>query len=213
MNPREQAQAITDLAGIEGGGKNTEAFTRFFRRGSRTGWNSLTQDDFAMVEDAFADAAGGPRRKRKHPLVWKIGFWWHWHVTSPIIYPLIEAPFTACRKIYWHAWRKRHGGEVMVPDWRDDGEAYIAFMPWVEANAQRRQLVANLPLRHRIADRLNRLHVAWGWCCPDCGIDFAEPEHLEPRDVRAFAALDAHVAEAHGGAAPEEAEAAQLFWI
>lgn len=213
MNPREQAEAIADAVGIQDGGKTAEAFTRFLAKGSHTAWNDLSQDDFQMLEDAFADGTGRPRRKRKHPLVWKIGFWWHWHITSPIIYPIVEAPFTACRKIHWHVWKKRHGGEVIAPEWHDDGEAYLAFMPWTELNAQRRTLTANLPLRHRIASRLGRLHIGWGWRCPQCGIDFAEPDDLAPCDVRAYAQLDAHVAQAHGGITPDEAEAIQLFWI
>lgn len=213
MNHREQAQAITDLAGIEDGGKTTEAFTRLFHRGSRSGWNSLTYDDFAPLDDAIADAYGRPRRKRQNPLVWKLKFWWHWHVTSPIVYPIVEAPFAACRKAHWHAWKKRHGGEVMVADWREDGEAYLAFIPWAEASARRRELVADLPLRHRIASRLGRLHAAWGWCCPECGIDFAQPGDLAPCHVRAAAELDGHVEDEHGGTMPEEAEAIQLFWI
>lgn len=212
MNAREQAQAITDVAGIQDAGKTTEAFTRFFHRGTRTGWNSLTQDDFAPLEDAIADAYGRPRRKRKNPLVWKIGFWWHWHVTSPIVYPILEAPFTIARKTAWHVWKKRHGGEVMVADWRDDGEAYIKFIPWTEANARRRELVDGLPLYYRIAARFGRLRTGWDWCCPACGIDFGAPDDTTHLETIATEGLNAHVAEDHAGAMPGECGVTRLFW-
>lgn len=213
MNPREQAQAITDATGIRDGGKTTEAFTRFFHRAPRVGWNSLTQDDFAMIEDAFADAAGRPRRKRKNNLVWKIGFWWHWHITSPIIYPLAEAPFTACRKIYWHAWKKRRGGEVMTGVLHDDGEVYLEFTPWREARDRRREALAGLPLRCRAAAHLGWLHSGWDWCCPACGIDFGAPDDTARTEAVATEGLNAHVAEDHAGAMPGECGVTRLFWI
>lgn len=211
MNPREYGELFSAVAGTDE--KTTEAFTRLLATGhAGGGWNSLTQDDFLQFENAVNDSWGRPRRKRKNDLVWKIGRWWHRHITSPIIYPIIEAPFTLARKTAWHAWKKRHGGEVMAPDWRDDGECYIKFIPWTEANAQRRELVAALPLHLRLASRFGRLHTGWDWCCPACDIDFGAPDDTARTEVVATEGLDAHVAEDHGGAMPGECGVTQLFW-
>lgn len=88
--PRDAARAITDLAGIPDAPAE-EAFTRLLAAGGRGGWFSLTQADFDQAQDAFDDAIGRPRRKHKNPIGWKIGFWWHWRVVDPIIYPALEA--------------------------------------------------------------------------------------------------------------------------
>lgn len=213
---RDNAQAISDMAGIEDGGRTTEAFTRFFHRGSRVGWNALTQDDFAMIEDAFADSMGRPRRKRKNNLVWKIGFWWHWHVTSPIIYPASEVFTNVLKKIYWHAWKKRHGGKVLAPYRGDPGETFIKYIAWTEWTEQRRQLNANLPnlpIRYRIAARLGRLYGGWVWCCPDCDFDFGQPDDTMQTEIDADAALKNHARVTHDGIIPGACGVAQIFWI
>jgi hypothetical protein len=238
MNPREQAQAITDAAGIQDGGKTTEAFTRFFRRGSRTGWGSLTQDDFAMIEDAFADAAGRPRRKRKNNLIWKIGYWWHWHVTSPLDDGL--------RWLGWHLLP----GKCRIVIQTEDASYGVDETSWIVAQSRirrtrRRHPAADifaglygfhiitmpdesaatayrirygpaaddrLPLHWRIAARLGRLHSGWDWCCPDCGIDFGAPDDTTHAEAVATEGLNAHVAEDHAGAMPGECGVTQLFW-
>ena len=87
--PRAVAHAVNELAGIPGAGAHEEALTRLITTGARSGWNSLTQADFDQAQNAFDDAMGLPRRKRQNPILWKITFWWHWHVTSPIVYPAI----------------------------------------------------------------------------------------------------------------------------
>lgn len=210
--PRDQAEAITDMLGVEDTGRTTEAFTRFFRRGSQDGWNSLTQDDFAMLEDALADGLGRPRRKRKHPLLWKAGFWWHWHVTSPIIYPVLEAPAAFGQWIAWHAWRK-HNGIVFYAYRSEDGALCIGETGWDEQHDDRSRIVAETPRAYRIAARLGRLHGGWAWCCPDCGIDFSRPDATLPTAHDADEDLGRHVRSGHAGIAPEASAVTKVFWI
>lgn len=88
--PRETAHLITSVAGIPDTPAE-EAFTRLINHGRSGGWFSLTQADFDTAQDAFDDAMGIPRRKKKNPIVWKATFWWHWRVVDPIIYPALEA--------------------------------------------------------------------------------------------------------------------------
>jgi len=108
--PRDAAQAVNELAGIPGAGAHEEALTRLITTGARGGWSSLTQADFDQAQDAFDDAVGRPRRKRQNPILWKIGFWWHWHVTSPIVFPAMEA-FAA---FWWFAARQWFPGAIRV---------------------------------------------------------------------------------------------------
>ena len=209
---RETAQIITDVLGIEDGGRATEAFTRFLNKGGRTGWNSLTQADFDAIQDACDDGMGRPRRKHDHPIAWKVKRWWHWHVVSPIVYPVLSAPGDAWHRILWHTWKKRHGGKVLYTYRGDDGEGHLGEQLWTERRDQTRELTANLPLRHRVAARLGRLHSAWIWECPSCDI-FAEPEETGGSEAGATAGLDDHVQAAHAGSAPDECDVTQVFWI
>lgn len=102
-SPREKAEFITGLIGADD--KTTDAMTRLIAQRQATGWNSL-QAEFEALQDAIDDAMGRPRHKHLHPLVWRTKYWWHWHVTSPIIYPLMDVPGA----LWWHCFRKWTGG-------------------------------------------------------------------------------------------------------
>lgn len=217
MTHRENAEAISAAAGIKDGGRTAEAFTRLFTRRERSGWNGLTQADFAMVEDAFADATGRPRRKRKNPLRWEIGFWWYWHVTSPLIHPVTNVPGNAWRCFYWHAWRKRHGGIAYFAYRGPDGESYLGSTLWTEYHAEKRALAEQARAdrwgswRALVWDKLAwtkitpTAHLYPGWSCRPCHIvaglgcdGFAGSGEANDFFTR-------HLAQCHGGLAPEGA--------
>lgn len=125
---RQKAEFITGLIGADDK-------TRLVVQRKATGWISL-QAEFDALQDAFDDSMGRPRRKRKHPVVWKMRYWWHWHITDPIVYPILFFPGNACRFIAWHCWRKFTGYEVMVvrPDGKGDGR-----IEWMSARTYRRE--------------------------------------------------------------------------
>ncbi len=235
MNPREQGELFSAMTGTDE--KTTEAFTRFLTTGHAGGWNSLTQDDFAMLEDAINDSWDRPRRRRKNPLVWKIGFWWHWHITSPLD--------DGARWLAWHilphACRLivHVAGESCVADdisftatrlrarWTTRHYPQATFTPIIhglyhlelpdEAAADAycgkyHSRDDRLPMRYRIADRLGRLHSGWVWDCPDCGIDFADPGDTLSTETEAAAALYAHAETAHAGMMPGTCGVTQILW-
>lgn len=131
--PRQKAEFVTGLIGADD--KTTEAMTRLIGQRHATGWISL-QAEFDALQDAFDDSMGRPRRKHQHPVAWKIRYWWHWHITDPIVYPILFAPGEACRFIAWHCWRKWTDHEVTVVRSYDNGEGCIEFM---SARAYRRE--------------------------------------------------------------------------
>lgn len=214
--PREVAQLVVETAGIPDAAVHEEALTRLIATGARGGWNSLTQADFDGVQDAFDDATGQPRRKRKNPLLWKIGFWWHWHVTSPIVYPVVSAPGDLLAYLRWHLWSKRHGAQTLVAYRGEDGEVYLKTMPWT---AHRDQCAAEgTPLPNEFARLLGRpfdrfrKHTAYGWDCPPCRIHAGDPANPFPTELAAAAGLSAHVRDSHHGEKPDDAWADQISW-
>lgn len=131
--PRQKAEFVTGLLGADD--KTADAMTRLIAQRHATGWNSL-QAEFDALQDAIDDAMGRPRHKHLHPLVWRTKYWWHWHITNPIVYPIMDAPGNTCRFIAWHCWRKFTDYRVMVirPDGKGDGR-----IEWMGAREYRRE--------------------------------------------------------------------------
>lgn len=106
---RDAAEFITGLAGADD--KTADAMTRLMVQ-MRAG--SAGQADYDAVQDALDDATGRPRRKHQHPLVWKIRHWWYWHITDPIICPVLDAPGEAWQFVVWHCWRKWTDRQILT---------------------------------------------------------------------------------------------------
>lgn len=127
--PRRAAQLITDLLG--GDDKTEDALTRLAIQ-VRAG--TASQGDYDTVQDALCDAFGVPRRRHKHPAIWKIQHWWHWHITDPIVYPLMEVPGA----LWWHCFRKWTGGTgTWIVSCRD-GHLRVLEMTWYEHRRHRK---------------------------------------------------------------------------
>jgi hypothetical protein len=215
--PREYGDLIASATtAISGNGKEasrlSEAFTRFFHKGGRTGWDSLTREDFDALEEACDDAFGRPHKRRRYLFGFRSHRWWHWHIVDPIIYPVIEAPFTIARKIWWHVWKKRHGGTVFTGVEGDDGEVYLHIITWREARDRRGAELGNLPWRYRLAVHFGWLRSGWIWECPACDIS-AGPDETLSTGFAARAALAEHVAEQHAGIMPEESDTTEIYWL
>lgn len=130
---REVFDLVADLAGADDA--TAESLTRL---GTQMRGGTANQADFDTAQDAFDDATGRPRRKHQHPVVWKIRHWWDWHITSPIIYPLLDLPSKIGAAI-----RKVTGRKLA---WmRVDAEGHLHFeeKTWYEVRRQRRQMRAD----------------------------------------------------------------------
>lgn len=132
---RQKAEFITGLLGADD--KTTDAMTRLMR--SMRAGHPL-QAEFDAVQDAFDDAMGRPRHKHLHPLVWRAKYWWHWHITSPIIYPLMEAPGIVWDFVAWHVWRKWTDCKVMVMRGDGNGDGRIEWMSAREYRREKREI-------------------------------------------------------------------------
>lgn len=129
---REKAEFVTGLIGADG--KTTDAMTRLM--------NSLRaghpmQAEFDALQDAVDDAMGRPRHKHLHPVVWQIRYWWHWHITDPIIYPLLDVPGHIATAI-----RKVAGRKLTWMRLDTDGRLLLEEKTWYEVRRQRRQMKA-----------------------------------------------------------------------
>jgi hypothetical protein len=125
---REKAEFVTGIIGADG--KTTDAIVRL---GVQMRAGAVNQADFDAVQDAFDDAAGRPHRKHMHLAAWKISYWWHWHVTSPIVYPLLDVP----AKIGMVA-RKVSGRKLTWMRIDTEGYLHMEEMTWYEARRVRR---------------------------------------------------------------------------
>lgn len=223
-SPREVARQFVrfnglpgaeDLAELPGAAAVEESMARFIAHGRHTGWNGLTQDDFDALQDAF-DGPDAPPRKKQNPIVWKIQFWWHWHVTSPIVYPILFAPGRLYRYLHWHLWRKRHGGEALVAYRGDDGEGYLKTVLWSDWRDQCAAEGHPLPneFLYLITVPLEylRKHTGYGWDCPPCRIRAGGPGDAYETQGEAVAGIAAHVRDSHEGTAPDGSWIGEITW-
>lgn len=237
--PRETARAVTELAGIPDTAAE-EALTRLIANGRHGGWNSLTQGDFDTLQDAFDDATGRPRRKHSHPLVWKARFWWHWHVTDPIVYPVTMPVGDFLAAASWCAVRRflprahRVAIEVDGADWGADDTGLRGRRQreaWVREHAPgatvfdaiRGLLVLRLPdtdTAYRYRDEFGitapiqaPLLTGHGWVCPPCRIRAGVPGDAFDSEAQAAAAFSGHVHDSHGGRVPDGAQVDEIEWL
>lgn len=129
--PRQKAEFITGMLGLDD--KTADAMTRLAVQKQATGWSSL-QAEFDALQDAIGDAMGRSRHKHLHPVAWRTKYWWHWHVTSPIIYPLMDLPGA----LWWHCFRKWTGGTgTWIVSCRDS-HLRVLEMTWYEHRRHRK---------------------------------------------------------------------------
>lgn len=129
---REKAEFVTGIIGADG--KTADAMTRLMNS-IRAG--HPMQAEFDALQDAADDAMGRPRHKHLHPTVWRIRYWWHWHITAPIIYPLMDVPGHIATAI-----RKVAGRKLTWLRLDADGHLLLEEKTWYEVRRQRRQIQA-----------------------------------------------------------------------
>jgi hypothetical protein len=123
---REKAEFISALAGADD--KTADALTRLMAQ-MRAG--TAGKADYQMAQDAFNDATGRTRPGR-------LARAW-WTVYGVTVIPVYDVAAEVLRKIWWHGFRKWHGGTVLTVRNLGDGMVCFDRITWREWRNLRRK--------------------------------------------------------------------------